>query len=242
MIDGALTSRRIAQALSGTLPEVSRAAVSSNRLRRGNVLLVEDNRVNQQVAAGLLARMISVAIASNGRQALEFIAAGEFDLVLMDMQMPVMDGLEATRRIRASGGAAGKVPIVGLTANAFASDRQACLDAGMDGFLAKPVSRQKLEGIADRWLSKAVPDEGPPPTAVAAASGSGADHQPQQRRSTDVAALVDTIQQSMLRNEIGEEMLDTLMTAFWSDAQAIIRELEDPAAPVPRPSSEPCTP
>ena len=77
----ALTSRRIAQALSGTLPEVSRAAVSSNRLRRGNVLLVEDNRVNQQVAAGLLARMgLSVAIASNGRQALEFIAAGEFDI------------------------------------------------------------------------------------------------------------------------------------------------------------------
>ena len=107
--------------------------------------------------------------------------------------MPVMDGLEATRRIRASGGAADKVPIVGLTANAFASDRQACLDAGMDGFLAKPVSRRKLEGIADRWLSKAVPDEGLPLTAVAAAGGAASIIQPQQRRSTDIAALVDTI-------------------------------------------------
>lgn len=108
-----------------------------------HVLLVEDNAINRQVATGLLERLgASVDAAENGAVALDKLRGKHYDLVLMDMQMPVMDGLTATRTLRAEGMG---VAVVGLTANAFDTDREACLAAGMDGFASKPVTRQKLE-------------------------------------------------------------------------------------------------
>ena len=92
--------------------------------------------------------------AENGRRAIECLAEGPFDLVLMDCQMPVMDGLEATRAIRkAELGTSRHIPIIALTANAFDADREACFDAGMDGFLAKSVRLAELVAELDRWLS-----------------------------------------------------------------------------------------
>lgn len=110
------------------------------------VLVVDDNAVNRKVAARMLERLsCEVATAADGEEALSATAAGGFDLVLMDMQMPVMDGVSATRAIRERERATGcRLTIIAVTANAMAADRDACLEAGMDGHLAKPVTMQQL--------------------------------------------------------------------------------------------------
>ena len=123
---------------------------------RGRILLVEDNVINQQVAIGILQiQGYEVAVANNGREALEAHAQTPFDLVLMDCHMPEMDGFEATRAIRAREQAGGgrRLPIVALTANAMAHDREECLEAGMDDHLSKPFSMAKLQEMLDRWIS-----------------------------------------------------------------------------------------
>ncbi|HEX6734880.1 MAG TPA: response regulator [Azonexus sp.] len=116
------------------------------------VLLCDDNRINQEVARDLLEAVgLQVALAGDGAEALAVIAHESFDLVLMDMQMPVMDGLEATRRIRAKAELAA-LPVLAITANAFAEDRQACIDAGMNDFVVKPVDPEALYATLLRWL------------------------------------------------------------------------------------------
>jgi CheY-like chemotaxis protein len=114
------------------------------------VLLVEDHPINQKLAINLIERAgHHVTLAQNGEEGLHVAMQHEFDLVFMDMQMPVMDGLEATRAIRAHALEHSKkrVPIVAMTANAMPSDRQACEDAGMDGFLSKPFKANELRAI-----------------------------------------------------------------------------------------------
>ncbi len=118
------------------------------------VLLVEDNVVNQKVAGALLKKLAcQVSLAVNGAEALKMLAADSFDIVLMDCQMPVMDGFEATRRLRAgeAGPAAANRPVIAMTANAMQGDREECLAAGMDAYLAKPVSRQELADSLRQW-------------------------------------------------------------------------------------------
>jgi two-component system sensor histidine kinase/response regulator len=122
---------------------------------RGNILLVEDNLINQQVALGILQMLgYGVTVVSNGREALEAHAEGAFDLALMDCDMPEMDGFEATRQIRARERTSGvaRLPIVALTANAMAQDREACLVAGMDDHLSKPFSTVTLQAMLNRWM------------------------------------------------------------------------------------------
>jgi len=111
------------------------------------ILLVEDNLVNQRLTARLLEKMGHVVtIAENGLIALQILSEQEFDLVAMDMQMPIMDGLETTEKIRAREKTTGRhLPVVAMTANAFEEDRQRCQNAGMDGYIAKPVSSQAIE-------------------------------------------------------------------------------------------------
>jgi CheY-like chemotaxis protein/HPt (histidine-containing phosphotransfer) domain-containing protein len=125
---------------------------------RGNILLVEDNVINQQVALGILQiQGYGVTVVNNGREALDALAEGGFDLILMDCHMPEMDGFEATAEIRkreqSSGGR--PVPIVALTANAMAQDREDCLNAGMDDYLSKPFSMQSLQDMLNRWMPQA---------------------------------------------------------------------------------------
>jgi len=113
-----------------------------------HVLLAEDNLFNQKVATRLLEALgCRVTVAENGRRAVGAAAGDRFDLVLMDCQMPVMDGLEATERIRRLDGAQGRVPIVAMTANVLGEHREACLAAGMDGFASKPVNKKVLREI-----------------------------------------------------------------------------------------------
>ena len=109
------------------------------------ILVVEDNATNRLIATKLLENLgASVETAADGYLGVEAAARGGFDLILMDIQMPGIDGLEAARRIRALGGPAAATPIVALTANVLAHQRQAYLDAGMDGVVGKPISPAAL--------------------------------------------------------------------------------------------------
>jgi signal transduction histidine kinase/CheY-like chemotaxis protein len=120
------------------------------------VLLAEDNQINQMLALALLRRAgFEVEAAPNGREALDAVARGGYDAVLMDVHMPEMDGLEATRRIRALPGALGRVPIVAMTASAMEEDRQRCLDAGMNAYVAKPIDEQELMRALAPWRASA---------------------------------------------------------------------------------------
>jgi len=121
--------------------------------RRLRILLAEDNPINQKVAKGLLeGQGHTLALAATGRQALEILEQGDFDLVLMDVQMPQMYGLEATAAIRQREARTGlHIPIIAMTASAMKEDRERCLEAGMDGYLAKPIRAQELfQAIGER--------------------------------------------------------------------------------------------
>ncbi len=122
----------------------------------GRVLVVEDNQVNQLVAEGVLRRLgYDVVLAEHGAAGVAAVAEDPrgFDLVLMDCQMPVMDGYDATRAIRAMPGPASRIPIVAMTAAAVAEERDRCLEAGMDGFLAKPVDLALLSAMLTKWVA-----------------------------------------------------------------------------------------
>jgi two-component system, sensor histidine kinase and response regulator len=125
------------------------------------VLLAEDNSVNQLVAVRLLEKMgVRVDAVGNGSEALKALQERPYDLVLMDVSMPEMDGFEATRAIREEGSAVRNpdVPVVAMTAHALESDRARCLEAGMNDYLPKPINFEHLEKILVKWL----PDESRP--------------------------------------------------------------------------------
>ncbi len=124
------------------------------------ILLVEDNLTNQQVAVGIVKKMGLLAEAvSNGAEAVKALENQSYDLVLMDIQMPVMDGLEATRQIRhpQSGVKNRRIPIIAMTAHAMRGDREKCLDAGMDDYLTKPLIPQVLAECLNKWLYQETP-------------------------------------------------------------------------------------
>jgi CheY-like chemotaxis protein len=121
-------------------------------LRRARVLLVEDNPVNQLVAKGMLGKLgCEVVVAAHGAEALDQLEFHDFDMVLMDCNMPVMDGYEASRQIRQSGRWP-QLPIVALTANAMSEERERCRAAGMSDYLAKPFRREELAALLDQWV------------------------------------------------------------------------------------------
>ena len=149
--------------------EPARGPAPSGRSLR--VLLAEDHEINQMLATAMLDRLgATPVVAPDGAAAIAAVEEAErqgtpFDLVLMDMQMPVMDGLEATRRLRAGGRDGDALPIVALTANAYADDIDLCLAAGMQAHLAKPLRMDDLRGVLERWGRSAVPDA---PATIAA--------------------------------------------------------------------------
>jgi CheY-like chemotaxis protein len=122
------------------------------------VLLAEDNPINQKVALGFLRKlMLQVDVVTDGSQAIQALTTIPYDLVLMDMQMPEMDGLEATRLIREPHSLTlnPRIPIIAMTANAMREHQQTCLDAGMDDYISKPVSLGSLLPVLEKWLPQA---------------------------------------------------------------------------------------
>ncbi|MBI5924735.1 MAG: response regulator [Aquabacterium sp.] len=144
--------RQQASSQNTSLPDPSDAqAQLQSRYAGQRILLAEDNPINQEVACELLTKAgLVVETASDGATAIELVLSRAYDLVLMDVQMPVMDGLSATRQIRARLGE--QLPIVAMTANAFVEDRRSCLDAGMNDHVSKPVDPRALYATLLRWL------------------------------------------------------------------------------------------
>lgn len=124
------------------------------------VLLAEDTKLNQVVAAGVLKKLgYELEIVEDGKQAVEAFMNGDFHVVLMDIMMPVMDGYEATARIRAFETREARVPtpIIGLSARAMEGDREVALEAGLDEYLTKPVREPDLKDALERWIRPRVP-------------------------------------------------------------------------------------
>ena len=133
-----------------------RRVPKTDRRLEGKVLLAEDNPVNQTVAVAMLKHLgLDVDVAANGVEAVERIGAEDYGVVLMDCQMPELDGFDATRRIREWELEALKrpTPIVALTANALSGDREACLAAGMDDYISKPFTAEELYSVLSLWLT-----------------------------------------------------------------------------------------
>ncbi|MCW1243042.1 response regulator [Pseudomonas sp. SAICEU22] len=142
--------RRALQSEATTINDAQIEALAPSR--RGRVLLVEDNPVNQLVAKGMLVKLgCEVVVAAHGIEALDQLEQQDFDLVLMDCNMPVMDGYEASRQIRRSGRWP-NLPIVALTANAMPEERERCRAAGMSDYLSKPFRREELAALLDQWV------------------------------------------------------------------------------------------
>jgi CheY-like chemotaxis protein len=167
-------------------------------LRDVRVLVVDDNAVNQAVARELLqATGARVEVAGDGQQALDLLQTLEVDCVLMDMQMPVMDGLEATRRLRAQERLR-RLPIIAMTANASTQDRRACLAAGMNDFVSKPVEPKRLLDIVARWAGHKPAESAPlaaapeaAPTAATSAAPDAAQASPAPEAHPPVEDVLD---------------------------------------------------
>ena len=140
--------------LEATEEIVAGPSFDIDRMRGARVLLVEDNEINQEVAIGQLEDAeVFVDLAENGAEAVRMARENDYDVVLMDMQMPVMDGIEATRILR-SDARFQTLPIIAMTANALVSDRELCLQAGMNDHIAKPIDPDQLFGVLMRWIER----------------------------------------------------------------------------------------
>src|SRR5712691_915409 len=187
---------------------------------RGNILLVEDNLINQQVALGILQiQGYSVTVANNGREALDAHEQGAFDLILMDCHMPEMDGFEATREIRGrERSSIGKrVPIVALTANAMAQDREECLNAGMDDHLSKPFTMLTLQDRLDRWMPRAASTQSEAAELAAQATAKA-------------AAVLDRQVLDQLSTLLKPERLARAINLYLVESPKLIKKLKQAAA------------
>ncbi|MGH8112074.1 MAG: response regulator, partial [Rhodanobacteraceae bacterium] len=195
----------------------------------GRVLLVEDHPVNQKVAQKLLERLgLSVDVADNGETALDKLNGEAYALVLMDCQMPVLDGYSATRRLREieRDQAKPRMPVIAMTAHAMSGDRERCLQAGMDDYLSKPLDRRLLERTLVRWLQHAARTgggESPAPTPPSSAANPGSTMTtPPPPDTLDTATLAD------LEDIMGDELV-ALVDIYLRDGETRMRDLREAA-------------
>ena len=215
----------IAAVLGGSrVREKAREAtiITRHRLReasRGDVriLLVEDNKVNKMVAEGILGKLgFSADTADNGRQAIDMLEAAFYDIVFMDVQMPVMDGYQATRAIRGGKTKAAnpKVPIIAMTAHAMKGDREKCLQGGMDDYISKPISPRKLAKALEKWLPQA-PAKLPPTTDM-----------PQSKTAVEALPVFD-YPGLMERTMDDMDLAGTIVEAFMKEIPQWVDELRE---------------
>jgi len=185
------------------------------RLRGARVLLVEDNEFNREVALGLLEDAhLNIEQAENGQTAVQMIKKNDYDIVLMDMQMPVMDGLAATKTIRSIPGCR-SLPIIAMTANAMAGDREKCLQAGMNDHLAKPIDPDRLFETLLRWI--------PSRAAAATAQATGASA-PAGASNAFVIPGIDTVT-ALQRSGGNRTRYESLLTRFADSQSGAVSEI-----------------
>jgi CheY-like chemotaxis protein/HPt (histidine-containing phosphotransfer) domain-containing protein len=190
----------------------------------GQILLTEDNPVNREVALGMLELLgCRVDLAENGRQAVEAVSKRHYDLVLMDCQMPVLDGFAATAEIRrqeTSIGADRRVPIIALTANAMEGDRGKCLAAGMDDYLPKPFSQESLQAALQRWVA-------PQPST----SRPGLQVGPEEGLAATTLLGIPVIDESVWKNLLTMERsgrsnaVQKILSLYLSDSRRLVLEI-----------------
>lgn len=189
---------------------------------RARILLAEDNTVNQLVASGMLAQFgCEVEVAANGREAIQALEARSFDLVLMDVQMPDLDGVEAARLIRdpQSRVKNPNIPIIALTAHAQAEERERCLAAGMNGHVSKPIQPEALKAAICRWVRPPAGDPPAAPVAPVAPAPVSAEPNP-------------VFDPRVLRERLGgnEEFLGKIIRSFLAKTPALIESIREAAA------------
>lgn len=207
--------------------KAKKAAPSSGKAD-GYALLVEDNPVNLHVARKLV-KLVGLDLdeAHNGQEAVEKLAKFDYDLILMDCQMPIMDGYTATRTIRENEKASGgdRIPIIAMTANAMVGDKEKCLDAGMDDYMSKPLNRHVLEETIKKWLN-------------AKSGGTAVKRRPASKPASPVSALPqvpdgegvvdETILQDLV-DIMGDEFLE-LLEVYLEDSPKAVASLEQAAS------------
>jgi len=177
------------------------------------VLLVEDNDVNQLVASAILEQWaIKPIIARDGTEAIDKWREHQPDIILMDCQMPIMDGYEASRQIRANEPAQKRVPIIALTANSMHGDREKCFSAGMDDYLTKPFKEEDIYKMLQKWLDKTAD------TAEAESAMSA-------NAETDTPFMNETTLDN-LRQFLNEEKLSLLLARYIDDSANLIQQLQ----------------
>ena len=187
-----------------------------------SVLVVEDNATNQKVASGVL-RMYGceVALAGNGREGIQAFSEGQYDMILMDCQMPVMDGYQATaeiRRMELEQGGKNRVPIIAMTGHALAGDREKCLEAGMDDYLTKPYKMEEALEVLQRWSALSAPTAHKEQQDGTA----GALHEPQNTSPIDRSVL-DSL--SALQIEGEESIVAQIVGAYLSSSEPIVAQI-----------------
>ena len=187
------------------------------QLKGARVLLAEDSQTNQLVARTILEGAgCLVEIAEDGVKAVAAAMETRYDLILMDLSMPNMDGLSATRHIRSESGLSSKVPIIAVTAHTMAEDRKSCLDGGMDDVLGKPYRRAELVGVLARWITRGTSDQHP--TTSPTDEGDAVNMKPQGPE--DGPAVLDEGVVAQLETDIGAERVVELVAVF-------VKETED---------------
>ena len=192
------------------------AGADLERIRGARVLLVEDNELNREVAMGLLEDpRLSIESAENGEVAVQMVDKHDYDLVLMDMQMPVMDGIAATKAIR-SNPRFRTLPIIAMTANAMVSDREKCLEAGMNDHLGKPIDPDKLFDALLRWIPPRHATKAAPPAKTPSALANDSD-------SLEIAGI-DTMT-ALKRTGGNPRRYETLLRKFAESQAEAVREI-----------------
>jgi signal transduction histidine kinase/ligand-binding sensor domain-containing protein/CheY-like chemotaxis protein/HPt (histidine-containing phosphotransfer) domain-containing protein len=224
-----LRLKELQRALTSRSTTAAHGAAVEARLHQlaplaGRVLVVEDQPLNREVAIGMLAALgLAADTANDGREALQKLAHTRYEAVLMDCEMPVMDGLEATRELRRTAGAGPRLPVIALTAGATSEARAACMSAGMDDYLTKPFTREALHATLARWLTAA-------PTATVAPAPPAAVAAPDPVPDPAAAELLlDRATLAALRAlpaRGARDMLSHIAAGYLADSQQMLARIE----------------